>query len=276
MNKFEHAYLKLAEDILDYGITRPSRAGGTTGVFGAILRIEDLRDSRFPILTTRQMHLRPVMGELYCFLKGTDKLQDFIDAGCNYWTPNAEAWFNNKGLKREEMTVGPIYGVQWRNWRGLNDRCIDQMQKLVEGITTDPFGRRHVVTAWDPAELHEMCLPPCHILFQCYVEKDHLSMCVYMRSVDICLGLPSDIILYAALLKLIANTTGYRPGDLTFLMGDAHIYVNHIQELRDQINKTPCALPMYTLLTELDNFKPDDLELEEYTFKRGIRYELNI
>ena len=276
MNKFERSYFTLAEHVLDFGNKRPSRAGGTISIFGCSLYIPDMRENRFPIVTTRQIHYRPVMGELACFLKGTDKLQDFIDAGCNYWTPNTEVWFKNRGLSREQMTVGSIYGVQWRNWRGGGDQPVDQLKNLINTIKSDPYGRRHIVVAWQPAELEDMCLPPCHILFQCYVSSNFLSMCVYMRSVDVCLGLPSDIILYAALLKLIANETGYHPGDLIFLLGDTHIYANHVEELRDQLNKTPCDLPLYKLGTTVDTFKPSDLELEDYTFKRGINYELNL
>lgn len=275
MNSFEDNYFTLAEHVLDFGNTRESRVGGTVSIFGATLHIGDLRHNRFPIITTRQIHYRPVMGELACFLKGSDRLQDFIDAGCNYWTPNAEAWFANKGLKREEMSVGVIYGVQWRNWQ-YGDGSTDQLQSLVNGIKKDPHSRRHVVTAWQPAELADMCLPPCHILFQCYVDADHLSMCVYMRSVDICLGLPSDVVLYAALLKLICNETGYHAGDLIFLLGDAHIYINHIGNLRDQLRKSPVDLPHYELESTLSTFQPDDLELIDYTFKRGITYDLNI
>lgn len=276
MNKFEDNYFTLAEHVLDFGNVRPSRVGSTVSIFGCTLHIKDLSENRFPIMTTRQIHVHPIMGELACFLKGTDKLQDFIDAGCNYWTPNAEAWFENKGLTRDKMSVGVIYGVQWRNWQSGGEESLDQLHALVNGIKEDPHGRRHVVTAWQPGELADMCLPPCHILFQCYVEGNRLSMCVYMRSVDICLGLPTDIVLYATLLKLICNETSYHPGNLIFLMGDAHIYTNHISSLKDQLRKGSCDLPEFKLTSTIDTFKPGDLELLDYTFKRGITYELNI
>lgn len=276
MNSFELDYKDLLSKVLNTGILRSSRAGDTVALFGQTLTISDMRRGLFPIVTSRQVYFLPVMAELYCFLKGTDKLQDFIDAGCNYWTDNAKAWEPNQLLQVEHMTVGPIYGVQWRKWFKNDWIQIDQLEQLVTSIRHNPYGRRHVVTAWRPDELEDMCLPPCHIMFQCCVAHDRISMIVYMRSVDLCLGLPSDIVLYAALLQLICNETNYMPGDLTFMLGDAHIYTNHTDLLALQLHRDIHALPHYGLKSTLETFKPSNLVLYEYRHNAPIRYPLNI
>ena len=271
---FERGYLRLIEDILLNGIPAPSRAGPTRSVFGRQLRIPDLADGFFPLLTTRKIHYRPVLGELAAFLRGATKLSTFKEFGCNYWDANASTWPVNFNKHPAAWEVGRIYGSQWRAWRGWKD----QLAELVEGLKTDPHSRRHVVTAWAPDALDKMCLPPCHILFQCYVRDHRLSMLVYMRSVDVCLGLPSDIALYAALLLILCNETDYRPGDLVFMLGDAHIYQNHESAAEVQLEQMIKALPTYELnpTATIDTFLPSDLSILNYNPGRPINYELNV
>lgn len=279
MNKFEHAYLELVEDVLAMGEGRPSRVGGTRSLFAQILTISDMENGHFPIVTTRQMFPRPIMGELFSFLQGYSDLSSFKAAGCNYWDQNAKAWIGNRGVAPENWSLGRVYGVQWRFWKSTEiSGYYDQIEQLVKGIDNDPFGRRHIVTAWNPGELEQMCLPPCHTMFQCYVGTDNsLSMAVTMRSVDLMLGLPADIILYAALLRLICNSTAapLHPGELSFMLGDAHIYENHLQEAKIQVARVPLNLPEYKLDSDLNSFMPNDLELVGYEHHKRLAYELN-
>lgn len=268
-----HEYLQLLERVVDVGDDRPSRVGMTRSVFGASFSTTCLAHGYFPLLTTRRVYTKGVLGELAAFLKGADKLQDFKDFGCNYWDHNAMQWGPNKKLPPEKMTVGRIYGVQWRDWNYEHD----QLRELVKGIKHDPYGRRHILTTWNPSELHEMCLPPCHILAQFYVDSTGgLSVNVYMRSVDLCLGLPSDIILYAALLLLVAKETDLKPYKLSFAFGDAHIYHPHFANLTVQLNRHPGKLPTYTLAPEasLFDFKPEQLTINNYQPQEPLHYEL--
>jgi thymidylate synthase len=272
MNQFETDYLALLKKVYTLGFDRPSRSGDTRALFGQTLEIECLKDGKFPLLTTRQIYCKPIMGELFCFINGLHKLEDFKKAGCNYWTSTAKAWEMNQSVPEEEMSLGRIYGVQWRDWGSGTD----QLARLVEGLKADPFGRRHIVTAWKPDELTEMCLPPCHILFQCYIADHYVSMIVYMRSVDLCLGLPSDIVLYSALLQMISNEIGVDVGTLTFMLGDTHIYHNHFDQLKEQLIRGTTDLPMYNLPVDLDEFTPYSLEILDYNPQEGLHYALNL
>ena len=272
---FEQSYLQLLRFVRDSGEDRPSRAGETRSVFGGALRIESLTKGEFPILTTRQIFYKPVLGELAAFLEGATTLEQYKAHGCNYWDANAEAWAMNEGLPVEEMVVGRNYGVQWRDW----DYEIDQLRNLVNGIIADPYGRRHIVTAWHPSELDMSCLPPCHILFQASVRRGtQLDLGVYMRSVDLCVGLPADIVLYATLLLLLAQETGYKPGNLTFFFGDMHIYANHLGLLNEQMSRLPQLLPTFTLdkTATIDNFVPSHLVLHDYEHAERINYAFNV
>lgn len=276
MNDYENDYRHLLEKVREFGEYRPSRAGETIGLFGEMLKISTLRYGKFPVLTTRKMFVRPIAAELECFLKGTQWLEDFKNAGCNYWDANAKAWWRNQGDPTKEMSLGRIYGVQWRRW--LSDVAEhDQIEALIDGLTKDEYGRRHVVTAWRPDELGEMCLPPCHIMFQCYMGVDgHLSMTIYMRSVDLCIGLPADVVLYATLLALIANEVRAKPGDLIFMLGDTHIYTNHLSKWIEQARRTPGDLPTYTLNSLTTAFVADQLQLHDYNPQEAIKYEFNL
>lgn len=195
----ETAYLDLLEDVLLRGKPTPSRAGETLSTFGNMLTL-DMLDRKFPLVLTRRVYPMQVLAELECFIKGTSRLSDFVDAGCNYWTLNAQAW------RPGENMVGRIYGVQWRHWRRQDGEEIDQLVNLVEGLRDDPYGRRHILTAWNPGELAEMCLPPCHVMAQFNLSGAELDCLVTMRSVDLCLGLPSDMILYGMLLYLVGKS----------------------------------------------------------------------
>ncbi len=282
MNNFEQDYFGLVEDALKYGEMRESRVGQTRSCFGTALRIKTLRDGQFPILTSRKIFYKPVLGELAAFLCGASRLTTFQRFGCNYWNENAAKWTGNLGLAVDKCHVGKVYGAQWRRWTdtsGGGDDYLDQLDVLIDSIKNDPYGRRHILTTWNPAELQLGCLPPCHILAQFNVTSDgFLDVCVYMRSVDLCLGLPSDIILYATLLLLVAQQVDKEPGTITFFMGDTHVYENHIAAAETQIVSPTFALPTWILDKEatVDNFRPADLVLPDYTHGEVLRYELNV
>lgn len=271
---FEREYLWIVDYIINNGKPVPSRAGYTWSVVGVQFRIGCLTSGFFPLLTTRKMYYKSVLGELAAFLRGATTLAEFKAFGCNYWDANAAAWPANSKRKPEDYEVGRIYGAQWVNWA----YSVNQLDKLVAGIKRDPFSRRHIVTAWAPHELDEMCLPPCHIFFQCFVREDKLSMTVYMRSVDMCLGLPADVVLYATLLLLLCNETALEPGELVFMCGDAHVYRNHVDAALEQIQRKVLAPPRYKLshTATLKNFVPDHLEISNYNCKEAINYELNV
>lgn len=273
-NRFEHNYLQLCRTVMVEGAERQSRVGPTTQIFGSVLPIMDLTRGEFPILTTRKMHLRGIAGELAAFLDGATTLEQFKDLGCNYWDDNAAAWAPNKGLPVERHSVGKIYGAQWRCFGA---RGVDQIDVLQEGLASNPFGRRHLLTTYDPSSLDEGCLPPCHLLTQFNVTNEgKLDAIVYMRSVDVCLGLPTDVALYAMLLALTAQSTGYTPGRLAFMMGDTHVYLAHNDNLQEQVRREVLEPVQYALHPDatLDGFAPDDFQLLNYNFHEPIKYAL--
>ena len=265
-------YLDLLHRVARRGTPRPSRAGPTLSVFGESFSTDALATGHFPLLTTRRLYPYGVLGELAAFLTGNTDLKTFEDMGCKYWRYNAEDWAGNAGVPDELLQVGRIYGAQWRNW----NKKLDQIKALVASIQEDPYGRRHLLTTWNPSELDQMCLPPCHILVQFYVSHGRLDCQVYMRSVDLALGLPSDIILYAALLILVSKATDYMPGELKFAFGDTHIYLDHMPNVEIQLDREPLMLPSYALhpTATLDNFKPAALKLINYDFHERLNYEL--
>ncbi len=277
MSKFEVDYVNLVSNVVMHGEHRPSRAGHTVSLFGTALQIDALEHGYFPILTQRKIFTTGVLGELVAFLQGADDLQSFKDAGCNYWDANAAAWPRNKGLLTEDQLVGRIYGAQWRAWTSPHGQ-MDQVERLVRSLQQDPHSRRHLLTTYNPAELEEMCLPPCHLLAQFNVRASkHLDCVVTMRSVDLCLGLPSDIILYATLLLILCNETGYHPGKLTFMMGDSHVYRNHIDQFQEHAGRPMLKLPKFKLngSATINNFKAADLELLDYNHSGVLSYEFN-
>lgn len=278
MSNFELAYCKLVSDVLKNGDVRPSRVGNTISVFGTMLEIDCMEQGRFPILTQRKIFTKGILGELAAFLRGAEDLQTFKDFGCNYWDDNAKSWYPNHTLPSpQHHIVGRIYGAQWRNWTAEGG-TVDQMERLVRSLQADPYSRRHLLTTYNPAELDEGCLPPCHLLAQFNVRKSmHLDCVVTMRSVDLCLGLPSDIILYAALLLILCNETHYRPGKLTFMMGDSHVYENHMAQVPEHMARPMHELPTFKLAASstINSFIPDDLELANYNHSGVLSYALN-
>lgn len=268
---FELDYIRLVNGVIDRGNTRPSRVGPTYSVFGAALTIDDLKEDRFPLITQRQFFYKGVFGELAAFIRGATDLSIFKKFGCNYWDDNAAKWSANYMLTKDQHRVGNIYGAKWRNFNG-----VDQLRNLLDGLRKDPYSRRHLLTTHDPSEQWH-CLPPCHLTAQFYCDKyNRLACCVYMRSVDLCLGLPSDIALYAALLILIAREVDLKPGALTFMFGDAHVYVQHVDTWKAQRKQHTFPLPRWELFPETDifNFEPQQLEILNYKHGEKLGYQL--
>jgi len=256
----ERQYLDLLADILTHGAERPDRTGtGTKGVFGRQIRF-DLTQG-FPLLTTKKLHLKSIVVELLWFLRGDTNIRWLQDRGVSIWN----AWADADG------ELGPVYGKQWRSWAAPDGRIIDQIANVVEGLRTNPYGRRHIVSAWNPADVDDMALPPCHCLFQFFVAPDsegvdRLSCQLYQRSADVFLGVPFNIASYALLTLMMAKATDLQPGEFVHTFGDAHLYLNHIEQARTQLQRQPRALPMMRLAdkTDLFAFEQTDFVLEGY------------
>lgn len=250
-------YLNLLKLVMENGSERSDRTGvGTIGVFGAQARF-DLRES-FPLLTTKKLHIRSIIYELLWFLRGDTNIKFLNENRVSIW----DEWADKDG------NLGRVYGAQWRDWRAPDGRHIDQIKNLVEGIRKDPFGRRHIVSAWNPGELDKMALPPCHALFQLYVSPDGgLSCQLYQRSADLFLGVPFNIASYALLTMMVAQVCGLKPREFVHTFGDLHIYKNHLDQVREQLSREPRALPKMKLnpdRRELDEFVYEDFTLEGY------------
>jgi len=246
------AYLNLLKDILENGEKRDDRTGtGTLSLFGYQMRF-DLSEG-FPLVTTKKLHLRSIIHELLWFLKGETNVKYLHENNVTIW----DEWADANG------ELGPVYGKQWRNWDG-----IDQITKLVEGIRKNPASRRHIVSAWNVSEIDKMKLPPCHALFQFYVHTDgRLSCQLYQRSADVFLGVPFNIASYALLTMMIAQVTGLKPGDFVHTFGDVHLYLNHVDQAKEQIARDPRALPTMKLnpnVKSIFDFKFEDFTLENY------------
>ena len=251
----ERQYLALLRDILDNGVRRDDRTGtGTLGVFGRQMRF-DLSEG-FPILTTKKLHLRSIIVELLWFLRGETNIAYLKDNGVRIWDEWADA----------EGELGPVYGKQWRSWTAPDGRVIDQIEKLVHGLRTNPNSRRHIVTAWNPADVDDMALPPCHCLFQFFVADGKLSCQLYQRSADVFLGVPFNIASYALLTLMLAQVVGLEPGDFVHTFGDAHLYLNHLEQAELQLTREPLALPTMRIAprTDLFAFELSDFALEGY------------
>jgi thymidylate synthase len=272
MSMMDLSFNALAKKVLEKGHRKPSRVGDTVSLPGLSISTAPLI-YEFPLLSNRKIFYYGILGELAAFLQGATTLREFKDFGCNFWDENARVWPPNKGLSKEEWQVGRIYGAHWRQWEGW----LDQLHMVVDSIKQDPCGRRHIMTTWNPAELEDMCLAPCHLLVQFLVYGDMLDAVVYMRSVDIALGLPSDIITYAVLTMLIAKETGYQPGQVHFQFGDAHVYEAHFEKLWQQIGRIPrLQRPLAQLQPHATpfNFHPDMLEVLYYEPQDAIKFEL--
>lgn len=252
----EAQYLALLADILAHGARQEDRTGvGTLSVFGRQMRF-DLSE-RFPVLTTKKLHLKSIIYELLWFLRGETNVRWLQERGVSIWDEWADA----------EGELGPVYGRQWRSWAAPDGRSIDQIANLLKGLKDNPASRRHIVSAWNPADVDRMALPPCHCLFQFHVADGRLSCQLYQRSADVFLGVPFNIASYALLTAMIAQVVGLKPGDFVHTLGDAHLYLNHVDQAREQLTRTPRPWPRLTLnpaVTDLFAFAYEDVALEGY------------
>jgi thymidylate synthase len=255
-------YLDLLRHVREHGSERGDRTGtGTLSVFGHQMRF-DLA-AGFPMVTTKRLHLKSIIYELLWFLRGDTNVAWLNEHGVSIWNE----WADEKG------ELGPVYGHQWRSWPTPDGGQIDQIARLVEAIRSNPNSRRHIVSAWNVAEVDAMALPPCHCLFQFYVADGKLSCQLYQRSADIFLGVPFNIASYALLTMMMAQVTGLQPGDFVHTFGDAHLYLNHLDQADEQLARTPYPLPVMTLnpaVTDLFAFGFDDFELVGYRFHPHI------
>lgn len=249
-------YLQLLKHVLDNGAEKADRTGtGTLSVFGYQMRI-DLAEG-FPLLTTKKLHVRSIIHELLWFLAGDTNVSYLNDNGVTIW----DQWAD------EEGDLGPIYGRQWRSWPDPEGGHIDQIQQVIRQMTEDPDSRRLIVSAWNVGEIDAMALPPCHVLFQFYVSGGRLSCQLYQRSADLFLGVPFNIASYALLTMMVAHVTNLRPGELIHTFGDAHLYVNHLEQVRLQLSRTPRQLPAMRLnrrVKSIFQFAYGDFELSRY------------
>ncbi len=249
-------YLDLIRRVLDEGTEKHDRTGtGTLSVFGHQMRFH--MDDGFPLLTTKKLHLKSIIYELLWFLQGDTNVRYLQEHGVRIWNE----WADENG------ELGPVYGHQWRSWPDYNGGTIDQIANVVNAIKHNPDSRRLIVSAWNVAEVEKMALPPCHTLFQFYVADGRLSLQLYQRSADIFLGVPFNIASYALLLQMMAQVTGLRAGDFVHTLGDAHIYLNHLDQVRLQLTREPRPLPQMHInpdVKSIFDFKYDDFELVGY------------
>ena len=249
-------YLDLMRHVLDHGAAKADRTGtGTRSVFGYQMRF-DLA-AGFPLLTTKKLHVKSIIHELLWFLRGETNIRYLKENGVRIW----DEWADANG------DLGPVYGHQWRHWKTPDGGEIDQIARLVEQLTKNPDSRRHIVTAWNPADIDRMALPPCHALFQFYVAGGRLSCQLYQRSADIFLGVPFNIASYALLTMMLAQVCGYTPGDFVHTLGDAHLYDNHLEQARLQLARAPRPLPTMRInpdVKDLFAFRFEDFSLEGY------------
>ncbi len=261
-------YLDLLDHVLKNGVKKEDRTGtGTISVFGYQMRF-DLADG-FPVLTTKKLHLRSIIYELLWFLQGNTNVKYLQEHKVRIWNEWAD----------EDGELGPIYGYQWRSWPDYKGGHIDQISQVIDSIKNNPNSRRHIVSAWNVGALDDMNLPPCHILFQFYVADGKLSCQLYQRSADIFLGVPFNIASYALLLKMIAQVTGLEPGTFVHTLGDAHIYLNHIDQCKLQLSREPYKLPEMKINPEVKNifdFKYGDFELVNYQAHPHIKGEISV
>ncbi len=263
----ERQYLALLADILANGVQRGDRTGtGTLGVFGRQIRFDLAKG--FPVLTTKKLHLRSIIIELLWFLKGDTNIAYLKDNGVRIW----DEWADENG------DLGPVYGKQWRSWATPDGRVIDQISALVENLKTNPSSRRHIVTAWNPADVDDMALPPCHCLFQFFVADGKLSCQLYQRSADVFLGVPFNIASYALLTLMVAKVVGLEPGEFVHTFGDAHLYLNHLDQAREQLTREPYPFPTMTIADKRDlfGFEYEDFTLEGYQAHPHIKAEVSV
>lgn len=261
-------YLDLLQYILDNGIEKNDRTGvGTRSVFGYQMRF-DLQKG-FPLVTTKKLHLRSIIYELIWFIHGDTNIKFLHDNNVSIW----DEWADENG------DLGPIYGKQWRRWEGKDGKVIDQLSWVINEIIKNPNSRRLIVSAWNVAEISEMKLPPCHVLFQFYVANNKLSCQLYQRSADIFLGVPFNIASYSLLTHMIAQVTGLQVGEFIHTFGDAHLYLNHIEQAKLQLSREPFPLPQLKLnpnIKNIDDFKFEDIEIINYQAHPSIKADVAV
>lgn len=285
-------YLELCRHVLDHGTAKNDRTGtGTLSIFGHQMRV-DLADG-FPLLTTKKVHLKSIIHELLWFIKGDTNIKYLVDHGVRIWNEWPYETFkkhddyqgesmddfiekvkSDENFARRHGDLGPVYGAQWRNFNG-----VDQLQVLLDDLKADRDSRRLILSAWNPAEIKNMALPPCHTLIQFYVADNRLSLQLYQRSADIFLGVPFNIASYALLLLMVAQVTGFEPGSFIHTLGDAHIYNNHLDQIRLQLERTPRTRPAMVLnpqITSLFDFTYDDFRLEGYDPHPAIKGKVSV
>ena len=249
-------YLDLMKHVKEHGVKKEDRTGtGTISVFGYQMRF-DISET-FPLLTTKKLHLRSIVHELLWFLKGETNIENLKEQGVSIW----DEWADENG------DLGPVYGAQWRSWSAANGKTIDQITGVIDQIKNNPDSRRLIVSAWNVGELDQMALMPCHAFFQFYVADGKLSCQLYQRSADIFLGVPFNIASYALLTMMVAQVCELRPGEFVHTLGDAHLYLNHMQQVNEQLSREPLASPVMKINPQVDSifdFKYEDFELLNY------------
>lgn len=270
-------YLDSLKFVLENGVFREDRTGvGTYAVFGLQTRYD--LSKGFPAVTTKRLAFKQVLAELLWFLKGTSDNNTLNKLGCHIWDANANApyW---KPKAKFEGDLGRIYGVQWRSWQNPEGKEIDQLAEVVERIKTNPNDRRLVVTAWNPGELDQMALPPCHMFFQFFVANGKLSLQMYQRSADMFLGVPFNIASYSLLLHMVAQATNLQPGEFIHVLGDSHIYKNHLDQVKEQLSRKPYPLPSLWInpkIKDIDKFSMNDFKLENYRYHPTIKAKMAV
>ena len=261
-------YLDLLQRVLDEGVRKSDRTGtGTISVFGHQMRF-NLQDG-FPCLTTKKLHLKSIIHELLWFLAGDTNIKYLNDNGVRIW----DEWADENG------DLGHVYGYQWRSWKTPDGQTIDQISNLVKSLKENPDSRRHIVSAWNVADIDNMALPPCHALFQFYVANGKLSCQLYQRSADLFLGVPFNIASYALLTMMLAQVCGYQYGEFIHTFGDAHIYLNHLEQVHTQLERTPRPLPKMKInpnVKDIFSFKYEDFELVDYNPYPHIKAEVSV
>jgi thymidylate synthase len=261
-------YLELLDHIMKKGTRKQDRTGtGTISVFGYQMRF-NLEDG-FPLLTTKKLHLKSIVHELLWFISGDTNIKYLNDNGVRIWNE----WADKDG------NLGPVYGCQWRSWPAADGRKIDQLKNVIESIKKSPDSRRHIVSAWNAGEIDKMALPPCHILFQFYVAGGKLSCLLYQRSCDVFIGVPFNIASYALLTLMVAQVTGNKPGEFIHTLGDAHIYLNHLEQVSIQLTREPFSLPVMTLnpgVNDITKFRFEDFTISGYTAHPHIKGDISV
>ena len=261
-------YLELLDHVLKNGTKKSDRTGtGTISVFGYQMRF-NLKEG-FPLMTTKKLHLKSILHELLWFISGDTNIRYLTDNGVKIWNE----WADKDG------NLGPVYGYQWRSWPTADNRKIDQLSNVINSIKTTPDSRRHIINAWNVGEIQKMALPPCHILFQFYVADGKLSCQLYQRSCDIFIGVPFNIASYALLTLMVAQATSLKPGEFIHTLGDAHIYLNHIEQVKLQLTREPYKLPRMTInpdVTDITKFRYEDFALSDYVAHPHIKGDISV